>query len=234
MSKMFNILYRIRNEFGIFTGSLYVFSRVCERLTRGRVRLVRYFIVAQPVPSSVQPVCRPSKVDVVVPAGPEDAHRFTCPRPPEVIVQRFARHHRCLMALSKDRFAGFLWIANGHYEEDEVRCRFVLQDPRLCVWDYDVTVEPDFRMGRTFARLWDRANELLVQEGVRWSLSRISAFNPQSIASHGRMGTVRLHTLTFLCLGRLQLSLLDCKPFIHLGWSARRVPVLSLRPPELT
>lgn len=229
---MYRRLSKVFKEFGWRDGTLYLASRALEKASGARCRFVRYYIVAQPVPAVPQAACRPSATDVVVPAGPQDARRFTCPRPPEVIARRFAEHHRCLMALSKERFAGFLWLAQGHYDEDEVRCRYVLLEPDKMVWDYDVTVEPMFRMGRTFARLWDHANATLAREGVRWSLSRISAFNPQSIHAHGRMGTVRLHVLNFLCLGPIQFSFMSCRPFVHLGVSVKQIPQLILSAPR--
>lgn len=91
------------------------------------------------------------------------------PRPPHVIASRFARQHNCLIATSKGVFSGFLWYANDFYEEDEVHCRFVIDQPAEGVWDYDVHVEPRFRLGRTFARLWDAANIRLRERGIKWS-----------------------------------------------------------------
>jgi hypothetical protein len=51
------------------------------------------------------------------------------------------------------------------------------------VWDFDVYVVPAYRLGYTFLKLWDTANAHLRSLGVRWTLSRISAFNAGSLSS---------------------------------------------------
>ena len=128
--------------------------------------------------------------------------------------------------------AGFLWLASGIYEEDEVRCRYQLANPTETVWDFDVYVEPRFRLGRTFARLWDAANEDLRQRCIRWSISRISAFNPASLAAHARLGALPLGHASFLCLGRLQLAFLPDRWKPQLSWNNEKRPVLVLRAPS--
>ena len=165
-----------------------------QAVSGGRACLIRYYVVAQPVPKPFVPVCRLSETEKVYEAGPEDALVGFFPRPREVIASRFERGHVCLLAAKNDTFAGFLWFAQERYDEDEVYCRFVLTEPESCVWDYDVHVEPPFRMGRTFARLWDAANQRFADSGIEWSCSRISAFNRQSLQSHQRLGIHKMHT----------------------------------------
>lgn len=218
-------------QLGWGNGLLYLGSRVLERLSAGRARIVRYYLVAQPVPRRPEPSCRPSARDPIAFVEAADPLAGSFPRPPQVIARRFRDGDRCLMARSGDRFTGFLWLARGAYEEDEVRCRYELVDPATCVWDYDVYVEPEFRVGRTFARLWDAANRHLADGGVRWSFSRISAFNPGSLQAHGRMGLERLFSATFLCLGSVQIALIGAAPYLHLSLSPRSRPTLQLAPP---
>ena len=199
-----------------------------------RAYLIRYYVVAQPVPKPFVPVCRLSETEKVYEAGPEDALVGFFPRPREVVASRFERGHVCLLAAKNGTFAGFLWFAREIYDEDEVHCRFVLTEPESCVWDYDVHVEPHFRMGRTFARLWDAANQRFADSGIEWSCSRISAFNRQSLQSHQRLGIHKIHTLTFICIGSFQMSLLSCKPYIQLSWNGRGCPTVLIYPPETT
>lgn len=220
------------SELGAVNGLLYLTGRFLQRISRGHWRLIRYHIVAQQIPVEFEPTCRPSAGSQVRKVGPGDSLTGAFPRPPEVIAWRYREGAVCLAAEVKGQFAGFLWFVRDHYDEDEVHCRFILADAHCCVWDFDVHVEPQFRLGRTFSRLWDAANERLSGQGIRWSISRISAFNGNSLRSHGQFGLHRLETLTFVCLGRLQVGLLSCAPFIHLSWSGRPLPVVRLRAPQ--
>lgn len=225
--------YAIRDSFrqlGGWNASLYLADRLLRAASGNRVRLIRYLLVAQPVPALPMDSVRPSSTSPVheVGSGHPMVERF--PRPSEVIAWRFASGAVCYVAEVRGRFAGFLWLAFGGYDEDEVRCRYEFVDPASSVWDYDVYVEPEFRLGRTFVRLWDTANRRLAAEGVRWSFSRISAFNASSLAAHRRMGIRTLFSATFVCLGPLQLMLAGAAPFVHLGWSRRSRPVLRLHP----
>ena len=56
------------------------------------------------------------------------------------------------------QFAGFLWLQIPRYVEDEVRCVYEMEPAGAAAWDYDVYVEPDFRFGKAFVRLWDAAH----------------------------------------------------------------------------
>lgn len=215
---------------GFTNGMLYLLGRSMQKLSRGNCRLIRYYLVAQPVPANSVPVCKPSDNDVVAVARSSDPVTAFFPRPPHVIASRFARQHNCLFATSKGVFSGFLWYANDFYEEDEVHCRFVIDQPAEGVWDFDVHVEPRFRLGRTFARLWDAANMRLSEQGIKWSFSRISAFNSQSLHSHKRMGLHVFAGLSFFCLGPLQLMISSCYPFINISWNGLGRPVIRLKP----
>lgn len=220
-------------QLGVVEGLLYAVDRVLRGLSRDRVRLVRYLLVAQPVPPEPASGLRPSTASPVREVGATDPVVRQFPRPPVVIAQRFEKGGRCLVAEVRGGFAGYLWLAFDGYDEDEVRCRYDLAAPASSVWDFDVFVAPEFRMGRTFARLWDAANRELRARGTEWSYSRISTFNPGSMAAHRRMGLRGLFTATFVCLGPFQLALFGTAPFVHMGWSAKSRPVIRLKaPPE--
>lgn len=138
----------------------------------------------------------------------------------------------CLAAENRDRFIGFIWLKEVEYPEDEVRCNYLLEPRGVSAWDFDVYIDPAFRFGRTFVRLWDCANAWLRERGYRWSLSRISAFNPESIAAHDRLGTRRIGSAIFLRLGELQVAFLDRAPFVHVGWGGDQTPTLRLAAPN--
>ena len=217
-------------QLGALNASLYLADRLLRSISGNRARLVRYLLVAQPVPAQFADSVRPSSASPVREVCSDDPVVKCFPRPPAVIAQRFASGALCYVAEVRGRFAGFLWIAFRGYEEDEVRCRYEFTDPESSAWDYDVYVEPYFRLGRTFARLWDTANRRLAAGGVRWTFSRISAFNASSLAAHRRMGLQILFSATFVCLGPLQIMLAGVPPFVHLGWTDASRPVLRLCP----
>jgi hypothetical protein len=159
-------------------------------------------------------------------------HEF--PRPADVLARRFAQGTSCHSAIVNGRFGGFIWISRQCYEEDEVRCSYRLDDPQRCVWDFDVYVPPELRMGRTLARLWQHVDALLAAEGVAWSLSRISAFNRASQQSHARLGAVQVGWAVFLVLGPVQLALATRTPYLHLSLTRASRPTLTVRAPSAT
>ena len=218
-------------EMGALNGLLYGIALALTKVSNGHVRLVRYELVAQPISPRDTPFLRPSKTSQIRFVEDGDPLIAQFPRPAEVIACRFLDGQRCLAITSGERFAGYLWITRNAYEEDEVRCRFELAEPQIATWDSDVYVAPDFRHGRTFARLWSAANDHLSSSGVLWTFSRISAFNPHSLRSHTRLGTGHLCSATFLCFGPLQIMLASVSPFFHISCSARFRPTLRLSPP---
>jgi hypothetical protein len=229
---MFERLESAIGKLGIKNGLLYLLGRVLQRISNGHWRLIRYYIVAQPVPSPLVPKCAPTPRSTVERALSIDDICCSFPRPKDVIESRFSRGHTVLVAKVKGRFAGYLWYARGFYEEDEVRCRFILADPAASAWDFDVYVEPQLRMGRTLARLWDAANESYAKAGVRWSFSRISAFNESSLSAHGHLGILKIDTLTFACFGNTQFTFTSGAPYVHCSLSSLDHPAIFLRIPD--
>ena len=151
-------------------------------------------------------------------------------RPAAVIEARFAQGSRCLAAtIEGDEFAGFLWYVVGPYVEDEVRARFVPTPSGQTAWDFDVLVQPRFRMGRLFGYLWTRGMAEMARSGVRQTVSRISAFNGASIASHRRLGARIVGQATFLCIGSWQLMKSSMAPGWHFSSHRGSVPTIEIR-----
>ena len=92
---------------------------------------------------------------------------------------------------------------------------------------------PKYRLGIGFLRLWDEAKRLLRSQGISWSMSRISAFNRVSLASHGKLGTQVVGSVMFLHLGRMQLALASIRPRFHLSFGPARIPQYVLRAPKV-
>jgi hypothetical protein len=164
--------------------------------------------------------------------GEAEAMQLPVERPGEVLTSRFRQGARCLMASQASRFMGFLWFTAGNYEEDEVRCLFVPMPGGQSAWDFDVYVDPSARLGFAFGRLWDEANALYSRMGIRWSLSRISAFNTGSLAAHRHFRPVRVASVVFFSAGSIQLMLATQPPYAHIALTRRRRPVLKVWAPQ--
>jgi hypothetical protein len=192
---------------GAGTAALYVLHRLLQRVSGGRMRIIQYRIVAQPVGNPALRSIRPAADTVVRLVDRSDPVTAQFPRPATVVQGRFANGDQCYVVSVKGEFAGHIWIARSRYTEDEVRGVYVLSRPSETVWDYDVYVAPAHRGTRTLARMWKYVDESLASEQQRWSFSRISRFNSESLRSHARLGAVALGWITVLRIGSIQLHL---------------------------
>lgn len=216
------------------TAWLYAAAHVVARATGNRVRVVPYAFVAQPIGSPALATVRDDPGTSVVEVRPsDDAVVREFPRPAAVIRWRFESGARCHVAKVKGRFAGYIWTRLGGYEEDEVRCRYVLAEPSIAVWDFDVYVAPAYRAGRTLARLWKAVDRALQTEGVRWSYSRISLFNRGSLAAHERLGARRVATGVFIAARAWQFAWFSCRPYVHVTFRSTGQPTLVLEAPRI-
>jgi hypothetical protein len=216
---------------GIVNAMLWATARGVALASSGRCVVHRYYFVAQPVPDKPTVASGRAPGIVIRLVDPSDPLVKQFPRPPNVIASRFRMKAHCLAAEKDGRFAGFIWLKEREYPEDEVRCVYRLDPVGNPVWDFDVHIEPAFRYGRTFIRLWEAANAWMRERNHCWTLSRISAFNPDSLAAHRRLGTVRVGSALFVRTKRVQIAVLDRRPFVHIGWRADQVPCLLLRAP---
>jgi hypothetical protein len=214
---------------GIANTCLYATSRLLGVLFKGRIRIVKYYFMAQAVSAQATETSKRRGAFTFEFVGPESPVFRGVDRPATVIAARFAQGARCLAATDREaQFAGFLWFVIGSYEEDEVRARFDPGPAGQAAWDFDVSIVPRYRMGRLFGYLWERASAELAMHGVRHSLSRISAFNGPSLASHRRLGARILGQALFVCIGRVQLMKSTVAPKWHFSWHEERRPVLAI------
>jgi len=231
MIRILRFLRESVKSLGTANGLLATLARSLDWVSGGRCRLFKYYFVAQPVPAHAKPgPGRTSKTRIYrVFAGDGIIEQF--PRPPQNIAKRFADGAICYVAAQANRFVGFIWIKQDTYDEDEVKCHYVLQPAARLAWDFDAYVAPEFRMSRAFAQLWEAANEHLRERGYQWTISRISAFNANSLAAHKRLGIVHLHTGLFVVLGPLQFSGFTCAPYVHIAFGPSSTPDLILHAP---
>lgn len=212
-------------ELGVIAAMLYAVDRLL-RLASPHSKIVCYRLVAQPL--RAQPRLEPNRgkafnFRLLDKAEPVLA---ALDRPPEVIARRFAQGAQCLMATRNQALVGCIWFVRQAYLEDEVRVDYVLPPQGHCVWDFDVFVAPSERLGLLFAKQWDVFDALLLPSGVRYSVSRINAFNQRSLASHLRLGAHDCGWAVFLCLGPLQWMLSSVSPYV--AWGGR--PQLHIQP----
>jgi hypothetical protein len=213
--------------FGVFDGALYSLDRFLGQV--GGPRIFRYYLVAQPVP----PLCGNEKLMAGVAArflAPGDPALALFPLTPEVLRYRFEQGALCLGVWRKDALLGCFWMVQGAYLEDEVRCRF-LPVPQGSVWDFDVYLLPQHRLGRGFVQLWEAAFAHMRAIGAGWSISRISGFNPRSLASHRAMGARIVGSVTYLKGKNRQLMIGNRPPFLHYSGKGGKAPALRVKAP---
>ncbi|MFS2002582.1 GNAT family N-acetyltransferase [Duganella sp. CT11-25] len=211
-------------QLGWPNAALYALARLLDKLSAGRWALYRYHFVAQYIGDTPLSPARGRDIEIRM-SSVADAPLDGYPRPQAVLRGRYAQGALSLMAWRNGHLAGFLWLILDGYQEDEVRVRYRLASSRSC-WDFDVWVRPDERLGWVFLRLWEAARRHLRQHGVRWSCSRISAFNPASLRAHAQIGTVRLGGALFLRCGGWQWMIASLAPYFHFSRDPASFPQL--------
>ena len=209
----------------------YVVYRLCA-LSGGIVSLHRYLIVAQPIPAKALLAPGRGRSITVQQVDIGDPVLLSLPLDRKVIEFRASQGAICFGAFKDGEIIGCLWLCLAGYQEDEVRCRYLPMPPEKSAWDFDVYLEPDHRSGLGFARLWDEANEYLRRRGVSFSWSRISAFNPRSLAAHARLGATIAGTATFLRFGPCQVMIASVPPYRHFSLRREDSPVIHLSQPR--
>lgn len=206
--------------------SWFIADSLLRRMSFGSARLIKYYFVAQPVSHTAPSAPRTASGTLISVTDHLTEVVRQAERPERTLQERFTQRARCVVAERDGELAGFIWLCPEHYREDEVRCVYRWIPVREARWDFDVFVAPPFRMGRLFARLWGRAHALLAAENVKWTLSRINAFNAGSLAAHRKLGAVQMATGWFLVIGRLQLTFTSLAPYWHVSLRDSDAPEL--------
>lgn len=219
-------------EFGAFAGLLYLLDRLLVRISP-KLRLYFYEIMVQPIPD--QPLLPPRltrhlEMREIRRGDPEVA---LMPARPDIKESRFAQQALCLGAFQKGRLIGYIWFCFRSYEEDEVRCTFVLTPEAAAVFDFDLYIFPEHRLGLGFAGIWNGANGFLRSRGIRYTFSRLTRFNLASRRAHQHLGWKRIGHTLFLHAGRLQVMAATIFPYLHLSLRKSGRVRLRLRPDVL-
>ncbi len=215
-------------QFGFWPGLAYLVDRALSALP-GRLRLRYYDFLAQPIgPEPLLPE-RFTRSIVVRAIAPGDPALAAMPVTPALNAQRFAEGASCLGAFRDDVLLAYLWFSDGAHREDEVRCDYVLEPAASSVFDFDVFVLPEHRVGFAFAALWEGARRHQLARGKQRSFSRVSRFNTDSIRAHRRLGARRIGSALVLQLAAVEL-LVGLRPrCLALTAAARSRPRLVLR-----
>lgn len=212
-------------ELGVATAFLYLVDRSLRRIN-SKCGFHYYYFVAQPLADQPRlPPTRGKAFAFRLLHSPESVLN-SLNRPPAVIRERFAQGAQCLMATRNEALVGCIWFVRDAYSEDEVRVDYLLPQDGSSVWDFDVFVAESERLGFLFAKQWDIFDALLKPQGIRYTVSRINAFNQRSIASHRSLGAQDCGRALFLRLGAFQCMLSNQRPFIAFGGR----PVLHIGP----
>lgn len=200
-------------EFGVGAGLLYAIDRVLCRLSP-RARLHVYEWMVQPIGDKPLLPRRLTRIEVrEIPLDDPAIDRM--PVRPEVMQARRAQRATCLGAFENESLVGYMWFCQPTYEEDEVRCTYVLADGERSVFDFDFYLYPQYRMGTGFVALWNGANQLLHGRGIRYTFSRLTRFNVASRRAHRHLGWKTAGRAVFLQLRTFELMLATCSPYVR-------------------
>ena len=215
-------------EFGPSAGAIYCADRVLQRLSP-KLRLYFYELLEQPIPE--EPLLPPRlakwlELREIHAGAPELAQM---PARPDIKASRFRQEAICLAAFLKDEFVGHIWFCFRAYQEDEVRCTFLLPDEKHSVFDFDLYVFPEHRLGLGFVGIWNAANAFLRSRGVHRSYSRLTRFNLASRQAHRRLGARCIGRMLVLQLGKAEFTLATLPPYVHVSLSDSDRAQLKLR-----
>jgi len=218
--------------FGLFAGLVYAIDRALARLSPA-CRLYFYDLMVQPIPGQPLPGSRPSRTLEIREIKRGDPEVLRMPARPEIKESRFAQNATCLGAYRHGELIGYIWFCFRAYEEDEVRCTYALLPEREAVFDFDLYIYPEHRMGRAFVQIWDEAAKFLRSRGIRYTYSRLTRFNVASQRAHRHLGSTRVARMMVLQAGSVELLAATVFPYLHLSMRKSARARLTLRPDAL-
>jgi len=199
-------------KFGLTAGLGYIADRMLSSASP-HLRLFVYELMEQPVPDKpIVPDRIIRKMDYKE-LEPGDSELSLLPVPANVIRFRFDQDATCLAAFREDDLVGYIWLSFDAYTEDEVRCQYVL--PAVpSVFDFDLYIYPNHRLGLAFAGVWEGVNNFLRRHRIRFSYSRVSRFNLASRRAHSRLNARCVGKAAFLKAWNAQFMLATVFPYV--------------------
>lgn len=204
-------------EFGFAAGALYVMDRVLRSLSP-RLGLFVYELMVQPITGKPLLPANLARNLTFVEIGRGHPDIGLMPARADIKASRFDQGAVCLGAYRKDKLIGYLWFCSRRYEEDEVRCTYELSEPEHAVFDFDLYVMPEHRMGIGFMAVWHGANAYLHERGIQYTFSRMTRFNVPSRRAHARMGAKCAARAIFVQAWRFEVMLASAFPCVAITW----------------
>jgi len=230
---MVHKLVDVYREYGLVLGIFYGIDRALQRLS-SRLRLHVYQIMVQPItdkPLLPERFAKRLEMREIKRGDPEVA---LMPARPDIKEARFAQNSVCLGCYRESHLIGYLWLSYDRYEEDEARCTYFVTPQGEAIFDYDLYILPEHRMGFALAGIWHGAAEYLRARGIRYSFSRFTRFNLASQRAHERLGCKPVGNVLFFHFGPVQLMVGTLWPFLHLSLSPAQRVSLRLSPAVLS
>ena len=219
-------------EFGAIAGALYAADRVMSGISP-RLRLLNFELLAQPIPDQPLIPERLSRSMEIRELKPGDPDLARMPVPAEIVDYRFDQDAICLGAYRKGEFIGYIWFCFIQYQEDEARCIYELMPADRSVFDFDLYLFPEHRMGLGFVGIWNGANRYLRERGIFCSYSRIDRYNLATRKAHAHFNWKLVARALFLKAWGLELMLATIRPYVGLSFSSNQAPRLRLTPKAL-
>jgi len=219
-------------EFGWFAGSLYAMDRAFSLVSR-RLRLYFYELMVQPILNKPLLPARLTRQLEFREIRRGDPGIDRMPVRPEVMHSRFRQGALCLGAFKGEELIGYIWFCFRTYEEDEVRCTFVLTPEEEAVFDFDLYLFPEHRMGLGFAAIWTGANEFLRNRGIKFTFSRLTRFNVASRRAHRHLGWKPVGRAIFLQAWAFELMVATISPYLRLSLRRSKRVRVTLAPDVL-
>ena len=200
-------------DFGPLAGTLYVIDRILGRIS-SRLRLYAYELMVQPIPDKpLIPARLANSIKLrEIRLGDPEVERM--PARADIKASRFAQGATCLGAFQKEKFIGYIWFCRDKYEEDEVRCTYQLTPLGSAVFDFDLYLFPEHRMGLGFVALWNGANAYLHSLGIAFTFSRLTRFNLASRRAHKHLGWKLVARAVFFQAWRLEFMVATQFPYL--------------------
>lgn len=216
-------------EFGFFAGLLYAIDRVLQQLSP-HLRLYCYELMVQPIQGKPLLPGGLGKQLEVRELKRGDPELGLLPIRPGVLESRLTQNAVCLAAFRKEQMIGAMWFCFDAYDEDEVRCRYVVRPVEAAVFDFDFYIFPEHRMGIGFVGMWDGANAFLRARGITFTFSRLTRYNLPSRRAHAHLGWRLVGRATFLRAWGLQVMAATVFPYLHVSVRSSGRVRLTLRP----
>lgn len=226
---MIHKLAGVCREFGVGLGLLYALDRALQRLS-SRLRIYAYQFMVQPITDKPLLPARFARRFEMREIKQGDQAVALMPARADIKQARFEQEATCLGAYSGDRLIGYLWFCRRAYEEDEVRCTYLVSPADKAVFDFDLYIFPEHRMGLAFVAIWQGASDYLRARGIEFTFSRLTRFNVASQRAHDHLGWKAVGRACFFQVGPVELMAATVWPYFHVSCSKDNRVRLQLSP----